>query len=144
MEALGGEEVQLLLILNLSTRWGWVVSITTRPRYTPGERTPGTHCTGGWVGPRAGLDAETRRKILCLCRRSNPGRPVRSQTLYWQRYPGSSIVLYGYKTLSLTLTYGVWEQSSEENIWMGKLHNEGLHNLCSQTLTESIKSAFHL
>ena len=26
----------------------------------PRER-PGTHCTGGWVGPRTGLD---RRKIL--------------------------------------------------------------------------------
>jgi hypothetical protein len=48
----------------------------------PGERTPGTHCTGGWVGPRAGLDAEARRKILCLCRGSNPGRSVRSQTLF--------------------------------------------------------------
>jgi hypothetical protein len=23
-----------------------------------------THCTGGWVGPRAGLDAEARRKII--------------------------------------------------------------------------------
>jgi hypothetical protein len=22
----------------------------------PGERTPGTHCTGGWLGPTAGLD----------------------------------------------------------------------------------------
>jgi hypothetical protein len=29
--------------------------------FTPGERTPGTHCTGGWVGPRRG---------------SNPDRPV--------------------------------------------------------------------
>jgi hypothetical protein len=33
-----------------------------RPRFTPGERTPGTHCTGGWVGPRAGLDTEDRRR----------------------------------------------------------------------------------
>jgi hypothetical protein len=41
----------------------------------PGERTPGTHCTGGWVGPRAGLDTEDRGKILCPCRRSNPDRP---------------------------------------------------------------------
>jgi hypothetical protein len=48
----------------------------------PREKTPGTHCTGGWVGRRAGLDAEARGKILCLCRGSNPGRPVRSQTLY--------------------------------------------------------------
>jgi hypothetical protein len=31
------------------------------------------------VGPRADLDEEARRKILCLCRGSNPGRPVRSQ-----------------------------------------------------------------
>jgi hypothetical protein len=50
--------------------------------FTPAERTPGTHCTGGWVGPRAGLDAEARGKILCHCRGSNPGRAVRSQTLY--------------------------------------------------------------
>jgi hypothetical protein len=58
-----------------------VVSITPRPRFTPGERAPGTHCTGGWVGPRDGLHAEVRGKTLCLCRGSNPGRPVRSQTL---------------------------------------------------------------
>jgi hypothetical protein len=32
------------------------------------------------VGPRAGLDVEVIGKILCLCRGSNPGRPVRSQT----------------------------------------------------------------
>jgi len=32
---------------------------TPRPHFTPRER-PGTHCTGGWVGPRAGLD---RQKI---------------------------------------------------------------------------------
>jgi hypothetical protein len=48
-----------------------------------------THWTGGWVGPRTGLGAETGRKILCLCRGSNPGRPVRSQTLCWLSYPGS-------------------------------------------------------
>jgi hypothetical protein len=47
-----------------------------------GERAPGTHCIGGWVGPRSGLDAEVRGKILCLCRGSNPGRPVHSETLY--------------------------------------------------------------
>jgi hypothetical protein len=23
----------------------------------PGKEPPGTHCIGGWVGPRAGLDA---------------------------------------------------------------------------------------
>jgi hypothetical protein len=42
----------------------------------PGERTHGTHCTGGWVGLRAGLDTEVRGKILCPYRRSNPDWPV--------------------------------------------------------------------
>jgi hypothetical protein len=50
---------------------GWVVSVTPRPRFTPG-----THCTGGWVGPRAGLDTEARGKILCPCRGSNFDLPV--------------------------------------------------------------------
>jgi hypothetical protein len=47
------------------------------------EWTPGTRCTGGWVGLRAGLDTEVRQKILCLClcRGSNPGRPVYSDTI---------------------------------------------------------------
>jgi hypothetical protein len=43
-----------LLILNLGTRRGWVVSTMPRPLY-PWER-PVTHCTGGWVGPTASLD----------------------------------------------------------------------------------------
>jgi hypothetical protein len=28
----------------------------------PGERVPGIHWIGGWVGPRAGLDAVTKRE----------------------------------------------------------------------------------
>jgi hypothetical protein len=52
-----------------------------------GKEPPVTHCTGGWVGPRAGLDAEVRGKILCLCRGLNSIHPVRSQKLYWLSYP---------------------------------------------------------
>ena len=41
---------------------GWVVKATPRPLY-PRER-PGTHCIGGWVGPRAGLDNNNNNIIL--------------------------------------------------------------------------------
>jgi hypothetical protein len=49
----------------------------SRPgRFTPKERTPGTHWKGGWVGPRAVLDAVVKRKILSLRRESNPRTPI--------------------------------------------------------------------
>jgi hypothetical protein len=36
----------------------------SRPgRFTARERAPGTHWIGGWVGPRAVLDAVMKRKI---------------------------------------------------------------------------------
>jgi hypothetical protein len=41
-------------------------------RFTPGERIPGTHWIGGWVGPSVGLNAVEWRKIYCSCRESNP------------------------------------------------------------------------
>jgi hypothetical protein len=36
----------------------------SRPgRFTPRERAPGTHWIGGWLGPRAVLDAVVKRKF---------------------------------------------------------------------------------
>jgi hypothetical protein len=37
-------------------------------------------------GPRVGLDAGATRKILCLCRGSNPDRPAHCQSLYCLSY----------------------------------------------------------
>jgi hypothetical protein len=51
----------------------------------PGERTPGTHCTGGWVGPRAGLDTEVREKALHH-RGSKPDRPVVQSVVRYYTY----------------------------------------------------------
>jgi hypothetical protein len=84
----GGEDVKLLFIFYLGTRWGWAVSFTPRPRFTSGKD-KGTHWIEGWVGLRAGLDTEAKEKILCICRGSNLGRPVCSQTLNWRSYPSS-------------------------------------------------------
>jgi hypothetical protein len=77
MEALGGERRYRPYSFSTSALDGGEWSALRPGRaFTPGERTPGALCTGGWVGPRAGLDTEDRRKILCLCRGSNPDRQV--------------------------------------------------------------------
>jgi hypothetical protein len=62
----------------------------------PGKGPPSTHWIGGWVGPRAGLNVGTRRKILCSCQELNPDSPARSQTLYCLSYCGSPIILLYY------------------------------------------------
>jgi hypothetical protein len=107
-----------------------VVSITPCPHFTPGERTPGTHCTGGWVDPRAGLDAEARWKILWLCQGSNPSHPVRSQTLYWLSYP-SSILLQmlsyncserAFEKRSTKMTLNSMNFSQKSLKWLKKLY----------------------
>jgi hypothetical protein len=49
----------------------------SRPgRFTPRERTPGTHWIGGWVGTRAVLDAVVRRKISSPRQEWNPRTPI--------------------------------------------------------------------
>jgi hypothetical protein len=45
-------------------------------RFTPTERAPGTHWIGGWVGPRAVLDAVVKRKTPGPRRESNPRNPI--------------------------------------------------------------------
>jgi hypothetical protein len=61
--------------LTSALEWGeWSAS---RPsRFTPRERAPGTHWIGGWVGPRAVLDAVVKRKIPSPRRESNPRTPI--------------------------------------------------------------------
>jgi hypothetical protein len=56
-KALGGEDILLLLILNLGIRWGEWSASRSGHALLPGKY-PGTHRTGGWEGPRAGLDTE--------------------------------------------------------------------------------------
>ena len=48
----------------------------------PRER-PDTHCIGGWVGPRAGLDRCGKSRPIGI---RSPDHPARSQSLYRLRY----------------------------------------------------------
>ena len=54
------------------------------PASSPPER-PDTHCMGGWVGPRAGLDGCEKFRPN---RDSIPNLPARKRSLYRLSYPG--------------------------------------------------------
>jgi hypothetical protein len=64
--------LDLITIPDLGNRG--VASFTRRPLYSRGNRAS-THCRGGWVGLRAGLEVE-QRKISCPCRESNPDSSI--------------------------------------------------------------------
>ena len=61
---------------------GW---FNATPRLQPQERIPGTHCIGGWVGPRAGLNGCGNLAPTGI---RSPDRPARSESLYRLSYPG--------------------------------------------------------
>jgi hypothetical protein len=72
-----GVEVRLYAFLN-SVLDGGEWSASHLGRFIPRERAPGSHWIGGWVGPRASLDAVVNGKIPSSCRDS----PAPSPALY--------------------------------------------------------------
>ena len=59
-------------IINLGSRWKWVVNFTPRPLYSLGNK-PRTRWMEEWMEDRAGVDVLEKRKISWLCRDLNPG-----------------------------------------------------------------------
>jgi hypothetical protein len=77
------------------------------------------------VGLRAGLKTETVRKISYLCRGSNPGSPICSQTLHWLSYASSHY-------LQITFIRKVPESRCERKVcFISYTRNCSVHsNLC--------------
>jgi hypothetical protein len=79
------------------------------------ERNPGTHCTGSWVGPEAGLDMEATEKILLPLpgiEPRSPGIAARSQTLYRLSYTADlgiwhRVVMYKFNDVSEVLNASI-------------------------------------
>ena len=86
---MGGSRGTALPFLDHGTRRGVRGQRHAPAALYPRER-PGTHCTGVWVGPRAGLDR-------CGKSRPPPGidppdRPARSQSIYRLSYPAHNCI----------------------------------------------------
>jgi hypothetical protein len=125
------------LIHNLGTRWGeWSGS---RPgRFTPRERTPGTHCIGGWEGPRAGPGAVVTRNKARTCRESNPDYSVCSPVTILTDLPQFPITLWFIISISssvrrrILVTEGILKGILAERIVWTRIQREsyGRRRVC--------------
>jgi hypothetical protein len=87
MKTYGGEWRYSYTIPDLGTGWKRVFSFTPLPLYPRGKKT-GTYWIERWVGPRAGLEAMVKLKILPL-----PGIELQP-SLYRLSSPGSTILIF--------------------------------------------------
>jgi len=78
--------IALLFSRTFGTRWGW--ESASRPGRLYSRERPVTHCTGGWVGSRAGLNGA--ENLVPTGIRSWTVQPV-AQSLYWLSYPAHSL-----------------------------------------------------
>ena len=95
-------------------------------RFTPRER-PGTPCTGGWVGPRTGLDG-------CGKSRPPPGFDPRTVQPVASRYTGWAIPAAPI-LISLLKTVRHWQH------YAGGGRGEGGLNLSTHSLTALARSS---
>jgi hypothetical protein len=63
-EGVGAVQVKFHAFITLATGCEWPALHPCR--FITGERASDTHLTGGWVGPREGLNAGERRHLLIL------------------------------------------------------------------------------
>jgi hypothetical protein len=87
MKTYGGVDVYIRVFLTSALAAGeW--SASCPGRFTRGAKSSGTHWTGGWVNPRAGLNDVVKRKFLTLPELRTLGRSARNQSLYSLLCPG--------------------------------------------------------
>jgi hypothetical protein len=100
----------------------------SRPSHsTPEERAQSAHWRGGWVGPRASLNAVENRKVSCPCWESNPRHPAHNLMLYCCHLPSDQCCIV-WATNSMELSPS-WEAAScaatqefPSILWNPKVH----------------------
>jgi hypothetical protein len=90
----------------------------------PQGKDPISHCIGGWVGLRAGLDSETRGKNSLPLPGMELSRPVCSQTLYWLSYLSCHQTLHAVKNLTVLKFCDVFIFAVETDIQISHVRTE--------------------
>jgi hypothetical protein len=122
-------------ILDLGTRWRWVVNFTPRPLYPKGKSPwyPSDRRLGK-PHSRSGRGGE--EKISSPCRVSNPrssNRRARTQSPYQLSYPGSTIIIIIIMTFIICTTHRRDEkckQNSSQKTWKEEILWEILKKRC--------------
>jgi hypothetical protein len=94
---LGGEEIQLLLIHDLGTRWGWVVSVTPRSRFAPGKGPPVPIVQDAGWAPEPVWTQRLEENYFRLCWGLNLDRPVAQPVAWHYTDWATRLRLFGYK-----------------------------------------------
>jgi hypothetical protein len=101
MKAYWGSGGVAPLILDVGTRWRWVVSFMLLPLCPQGRST--WYSLDKRLGrSRAGLDAVVKRKIPSPCMKSNPYHPARSSVLYHWANPAPREICFDMNLFGLT------------------------------------------
>jgi hypothetical protein len=85
------------LILNLDTRWRWVVTFTTRSLYPRGKNPQYPLDRLGGPQRRSGRGDIEKNSLHCPCCESNPGRPARSSVIVLTELSRISSALYSHR-----------------------------------------------
>jgi hypothetical protein len=135
MKTYGGSRCITPHILDLITRWRWVVSFTPRPLYPQGKSS-GTHWIGDWVGPRAVLDTVVKRKISSPRRESNP-RHFKVLTIIFNYF--KTEIKVRKKAPHITCTYYMLHRHLQPEIWVRSygLYSKLLWDLLTMSKTDT-------
>jgi hypothetical protein len=116
------------LVLNFGTNWRWVVNFTVRLLY-PLKRS--SVPTGGWVGPKVGLDVLENRRHFASTGIRSPDSPARSAVSI-PAMPLREIMMYGCGS-----TWWFERPTLAGNLAMPRqFHSWGLEDLTFQSLLD--------